>query len=188
MGIHSVYSAAMSTSEPLLALLEPEPAHGYTLKHQYDRWFGQRRPLGFGQVYATLARFERHGWVAQAQVEVGQGPERRLYEITAEGVTVVDDWVSTPQPPTLFASSLLHARLTIALLSGRDAAQVLAGQRETHLGRMRELQAVRREASGPDLLAVTYEIAHLDADLRWIAESGARVAAMAGAMTGGTGA
>jgi hypothetical protein len=68
----------------------------------------------------------------------------------------------------------------VALLSGRDAAQVLAGQREVHVERMRELQVARRGAEGPDLLAVTYELAHLDADLRWIEQSGARLAALAG--------
>jgi DNA-binding PadR family transcriptional regulator len=176
----------VNTTETLLALLEPEPAHGYTLKHQYDRWFGQKRPLGFGQVYATLNRLERHGWVAESQVEAGQGPDRRVYEITGEGVTVVDEWVNKPQPANLFATSSLYARLTVALLSGRDTGEVLAGQRETHLVRMRELQSQRRQATGPDLLAVTYEIAHLDADLRWIEESGARVAAMAGKVKGGT--
>ena len=97
------------------------------------------------------------------------------YEITTDGVTAVDAWVATPQAPDLFATSTLYARLTVALLSDRDAAQVLAGQRATHLARMRELQQARREATGADLLAVTYELAHLDADLRWIEESGARL-------------
>lgn len=165
----------MSTSDTLLALLEPAPAHGYTLKQDYDRWFAHKRPLAFGQVYATLTRLEKKGLVALADVESGNGPDRRLYEITADGVTAVDDWVSTPQAPDLFATSTLYARLTVALLSGRDAAEVLAGQRATHLARMRELQQVRREAEGADLLAVTYELAHLDADLRWIEESGARL-------------
>ncbi|MGH8828637.1 MAG: PadR family transcriptional regulator, partial [Jiangellaceae bacterium] len=72
----------------------------------------------------------------------------------------------------------LYARLTVALLSGRDASQVLVGQREIYLERMRELQALRRGATGPDLLAVTYELTHLDADLRWIEQSGARLASM----------
>ena len=85
----------MSTTESLLALLEPEPAYGYTLKHQYDRWFGRKRPLGFGQVYSTLSRLERKGLVAQSQIEAGNGPERRLYEITADGVTAIDTWVDT---------------------------------------------------------------------------------------------
>lgn len=170
----------MSTAEALLALLEPGPAHGYTLKQQYDRWFAQRRPLAFGQVYATLGRLEKRGLVVQAEIEAGRGPERRLYEITPDGVTAVEQWVFTPQAPDLHAVSSLHSRLTIALLSGRDAAEVLAGQREAYLGRMRELQLMRRQAAGPDLLAVTYELAHLDADLRWIAESGARLEQLKG--------
>lgn len=168
----------MTTTEALLALLEPEPAHGYTLKHQYDRWFGRNRQLAFGQVYSTLSRLERNGLVAQSQVESGQGPERRLYEITPDGVTRLDEWVVTPQSPDLFATSSLYARLTVALLSSRDPDQVLAAQRLVHLERMRELQGLRRAAEGPDLLAVTYEITHLDADLRWIEESGARLTRM----------
>jgi DNA-binding PadR family transcriptional regulator len=166
----------MSTTEALLALLEPEPAHGYTLKHQYDRWFGRKRQLAFGQVYSTLSRLERNGLVSQSQTETGQGPERRLYAITVEGVTRLDAWVTTPESPDLFATSSLYARLTVALLSGRDVAQVLAAQRHVHLERMRELQVLRRAAEGPDLLAVTYELLHLDADLRWIEESGSRLA------------
>lgn len=169
----------------VLALLEPEPAYGYALKHQYDRWFGQRRPLGFGQVYATLSRLERKGLVVQSQVAVGQGPDRRLYEITADGVTAINVWVGTPQAPNLFATSSLYARLTVALLSGRDTSEVLASQREVHLERMRELQTLRRAAVGPDLLAVTYEITHLDADLRWIEQSGARMAADSNEQNGG---
>jgi DNA-binding PadR family transcriptional regulator len=165
----------MSTTESLLALLEPEPVHGYTLKRQYDRWFGRNRRLAFGQVYSTLSRLEKNGLVSQSQVESGQGPDRRLYEITPDGVTRLDEWVAAPQSPDLFATSSLYARLTVALLSGRDANQVLASQRQLHLDRMRELQGLRRGAEGPDLLALTYEITHLDADLRWIEESGARL-------------
>lgn len=178
----------MSTSETLLALLEPEPAYGYHLKQQYDRWFARRRPLAFGQVYATLSRLERKGWVAPAQVQAGQGPDRRLYEITAEGVSAVDVWVLTPQQPDLFANSSLYSRLTVALLSGRDAHQVLAGQRQRHLERMRELQRDRRGATGADLLAMTYELTHLDADLRWIDESGARLASVSRELAGESGA
>ena len=173
----------MSTSEALLALLEPGPAHGYTLKQKYDRWFAQKRPLAFGQVYATLGRLEKRGLVVQADIEAGRGPERRLYEITPDGVTAVEQWVFTPQSPDLYAASSLHSRLTIALLSGRDGAEVLAGQREACLERMRELQRLRRSAAGPDLLAVTYELAHLDADLRWIAESGARLERLEGELS-----
>lgn len=162
----------------LLALLEQGPSHGYTLKQRYDETFAQKRPLAFGQVYATLGRFEKNGLARVSEVVAGEGPERRRYRITPEGVGMVDEWVYTPQEPDLFASSTLYNRVAVALLSGRPPEQVLDGQRESHLVRMRELQRRRREVPGADLLALTYEIAHLDADLRWIEDAGRRLPRM----------
>jgi len=165
----------MSTSHTLLALLEREPAHGYTLKRQYDERFAQTRPLAFGQVYASLARFEKQGWARVADVEAGEGPERKRYRITPEGVGVVDTWVFEPQSPGVFSTSSLFARVSVALMSGRSAETVLADQRATHLVRMRDLTALRKDADPGGALAISYELAHLDADLRWIAESGERL-------------
>ncbi|MGN6251539.1 MAG: PadR family transcriptional regulator [Marmoricola sp.] len=165
----------MSTSTVLLALLEQEPAHGYTLKHKYDERFAQKRPLAFGQVYSSLARFEKQGLAEMVDLEAGEGPERKRYRITPEGVQAVTDWVYDAQEPTVFASSTLFARVAVALLSGRDPQQVLDVQRASHLERMRELQTSRRSAEGSDLLAITYELAHLDADLAWIEQAGRRL-------------
>lgn len=170
----------MSTSTVLLALLEQEPAHGYTLKQKYDERFAQKRPLAFGQVYSSLARFERQGLAEMVDVEAGEGPERKRYRITPEGVQLVTDWVYAAQEPGVFSTSTLFARVTVALLSGREPQQVLDTQRECHLQRMRELQAERRTAHGSDLLAITYELAHLDADLKWIEQAGQRLAAEKG--------
>lgn len=165
----------MSTSQTLLALLEREPAHGYTLKQQFDVRFARKHPLAFGQVYSSLARFERQGWAEIVGVEAGEGPERKRYRITPDGVAVVDQFVFQPQQPAEFTSSTLFARVSLALMSGRDAAEVLRLQRETHLERMRELTDARRAADQADILAITYELAHLDADLRWIEEAGQRL-------------
>lgn len=166
----------MSTSETLLALLEREPAYGYTLKQRYDLQFARTRPLAFGQVYSSLARFERRGWAEIVGVETGEGPERKRYRITPDGVEVVDRFVFEPQQPDEFISSTLFARVSIALLSGRDAAAVLRAQQETHLARMRALTEARREADAAEVLAISYELIHLDADLRWIDEAGQRLA------------
>ncbi len=173
----------MSTAQTLLALLEREPAHGYTLKQRYDERFSRTRPLAFGQVYSSLARFERQGWAEVVEVESGEGPERKRYRITKKGVTVVDEFVFEPQQPAEFSSSTLFARVSVALMSGRSAADVLATQRETHLARMRELTESRRQADQADLLAITYELAHLDADLRWIEEAGQRLDSAREALT-----
>lgn len=166
----------MSTSHALLGLLDRAPAHGYTLKHDYDHMLRPERPLAFGQVYSALARFERQGWAEFTQEPGASGPERKLYTITADGVSVVDEWVYAPQDAGQFASSTLFSRVSIALLSGRDPHRVLDAQRAQHLARMRELTAARRNADPGGRLAVDYQIAHLDADLRWIDEAVARLA------------
>jgi DNA-binding PadR family transcriptional regulator len=165
----------MSAALPLLALLEQEPAHGYTLKQRYDDRFSRTRPLAFGQVYAALSRFETKGWAEVTEVEVVDGPERKRYRITEDGVEAITEWVYTPQQPTEFAMSNLYTRVSVALTSGRSAAEVLDRQRVQHLARMRELTQERRTAAPAAQLAITYELAHLDADLRWIEEAGTRL-------------
>lgn len=177
----------MSTSHALLGLLDRAPAHGYTLKHDYDTLLSPGKPLAFGQVYASLSRFERQGWAEQTTVESGSGPERKLYRITADGVHVLDDWLFTPQEAGAFSSSTLFARVSVALLSGRDAHDVLDRQRTSHLERMRSLTARRRDADPALMLALDYELAHLDADLRWILDAGERLAAMRERLTRGAG-
>jgi DNA-binding PadR family transcriptional regulator len=173
----------VSTSLSLLALLELSPAHGYTLKKRYDGRFARSHPLAFGQVYAALARFEKKGWAEVVEVEVVDGPERRRYRITGDGVEAVSDWVYTPQEPLEFVNSNLFTRVTLALTSGRSAAEVLDRQRTAHLTRMRDLTRQRRSADPAETLAITYELAHLDADLRWIEEAGARLDAVRDALT-----
>lgn len=168
----------MSTAHALLGLLDRSPAYGYSLKQDYDQHLTPERPLAFGQVYASLARFERQGWAEILTVESGSGPERKLYGITADGVAELDSWVTTPQATGAFSASTLFVRVSIALLSGRDAQEVLTAQRESHMARMRELTSRRRGAEPALLLQLDYELTHLDADLRWIQEAGQRLDAL----------
>lgn len=174
----------MSVARTLLALLETEPAYGYTLKHRYDRRFSRVKPLAFGQVYASLSRFERDGLATVSGTEGGEGPDRIRYAITTDGVTAVESWMYTSELPTSYASSTLLTKVTLALMSGRDAAGVLDAQRSAHLERMRELSAARRGARASELLALTYELTHLDADLRWIEEAVGRFDDLRDELTG----
>lgn len=169
----------MSTSQTLLGLLEVESAHGYELKRRYDEHFASVRPLAPGQVYAALARFEKQGLAEVVGVESGSGPERRRYAITVDGVTCVSEWVARPEAATAYAASTLFAKVSVALMSGRDAQAVLAGQREVHLARMRVLTASARTDDAAEVLASTFELNHLDADLRWIDEAGQRLEQLA---------
>lgn len=159
----------------LLGLLEPEPSYGHELKREYDQRFGQGKPLRFGQVYATLARLERDGRVEALGTEPGEGPDRKRYAITPDGVTALEHWLSEPEPAEPHLQSVLFAKVVLALLSGRPAERFLDAQRAAHMERMRELTKLRRTGGLGQALLADYALFHLEADLRWIDLTAARL-------------
>ena len=174
----------MSVAHTLLGLLESGPRHGYELKRTYDSRFGQSKPLPYGQVYSTLSRLLRDGLVEVAGVENGDGPDRKRYAITAAGITDIDSWLQTPEKPEPYLQNTLFTKVVLALLSGRSATEVLDTQRTAHLTAMREL--TRRKTAGDlaDALICDHALFHLEADLRWLELTAARLDALAGEVRG----
>ncbi len=166
----------------LLGLLEREPSHGYDLKRDYDAYFGRGKPLPFGQVYATLSRLARDGKVVAGQSEPGAGPDRKRYAITDQGVADVEAWLTEPVEPEPHLQTLLFAKVTLALMLDRSAERYLDTQRAAHLQRMRELTELRRNGGVVDSLLADYGLFHLEADLRWIDLTAARLSSLAQAL------
>lgn len=165
----------MAIGHTLLALLESRPRHGYELKRAYDQRFGHDRPLPYGQVYATLSRLLRDGLVEVEGVEPGAGPERKRYAITPAGVTDVERWLATPERPEPYLQSAMYAKVVLALLTGRGAAEVLDTQRSAHLVLMRELTGRKQGGDLADQLICDHALFHLEADLRWLELTAARL-------------
>jgi DNA-binding PadR family transcriptional regulator len=163
----------------LLGLLEREPSHGYELKRAYDTYFGRDRPLPFGQVYATLARLARDGKVTGGEAEPGAGPDRKRYAITELGAGEFDAWLATPIEPEPHLQTVLFAKVVLALMLGRSAEAYLDTQRAAHLRRMHELTEQKRAGSLMDALLADHGLFHLEADLRWIDVTSARLKALA---------
>jgi DNA-binding PadR family transcriptional regulator len=159
----------------LLALLEREPRHGYELKRDYDTHIGLGRSLPFGQVYATLARLARDGKVLTGEAEPGAGPDRKRYTITDIGKLDVDTWLTEPIEPEPHLQTVLFAKVVLSLMLGRSAKSYLELQRSAHLQRMRELTELKRTASTMDALLADHGLFHLEADLRWIDVTEARL-------------
>ncbi|MEU4338627.1 PadR family transcriptional regulator [Micromonospora lupini] len=174
----------MSIGQTFLGLLESSPRHGYELKRLYDERFGQGRPLHYGQVYATLARLLKSGLVQVDGLEPGAGPERKRYAITAAGVTDVEQWLGQPEKPDVYLQNTLYAKVVLGLLTGRDATDILDVQRAAHLKVMREL--TRRKTSGDlaDELICDFALFHLEADLRWLELTAARLDELAATLAG----
>ena len=169
----------MSVPLTLLGLLERQPSHGYDLKRDYDTYFGRGRPLPFGQVYGTLSRLARDGKVVVDDIAPGEGPDRKRYVITDVGATEVDTWLTEPVPPEPHQQTVLFVKVVLALMSGRSAQGYLDRQRAAHMQRMRELTELRRSSSLVDALLADHGLFHLEADLRWIDLTAARLGALA---------
>ncbi|HXW44771.1 MAG TPA: PadR family transcriptional regulator [Streptosporangiaceae bacterium] len=169
----------MTVPYTLLGLLEREPSHGYELKRDYDVYFGRGKPLPFGQVYATLSRLARDGKVTGGDAEPGAGPDRKRYVITEAGAHEFDSWLSQPAEPEPHLQTVLFAKVVLALMLGRPAEAYLDAQRGAHLQRMRELTEVKRSGGLVDVMLADYGLFHLEADLRWIDMTAARLNALA---------
>jgi DNA-binding PadR family transcriptional regulator len=163
----------------LLGLLERQPSHGYDLKRDYDTYLGRGKPLPFGQVYSTLARLARDGKVIGGDAEPGAGPDRKRYAITEAGAREFDQWLTEPIEPEPHLQTVLFSKVVLALMLGRPADSYLDTQRAAHLQRMRELTEIKRSGGLIDALLADHGLFHLEADMRWIDVTAARLEALA---------
>ncbi|CAL9446566.1 hypothetical protein SUDANB96_02363 [Streptomyces sp. enrichment culture] len=171
---------SMSTRHILLGLLAAGPSHGYDLKRRHDERFPQARPLAYGQVYTTLQRLVRDGLAEVDGTDSDGGPERTLYRTTEDGARELARWAAEVTPPAPFVANEIFAKVVVAILAAGDPETYLRDQRAAHMARMRELTAVKT-APGADLstvLSADYALTHLDADLRWMTTTGARLASL----------
>jgi DNA-binding PadR family transcriptional regulator len=158
--------------EVVLALLAKEPSHGYQLRARLRQALG---PLGDamndGQIYVTLARLEKAGQVTS---ERGAGmpdrPDRKTYELTADGQQRVADWlaeVSWPKPDL----AEFHLKLLAAAAARlADPIAIIDAQRRELLRRLRDAQRAAMAEADDSEAALLLEgvVLRLQADLRWL--------------------
>ena len=72
----------------------------------------------------------------------------------------------------------LFAKTVLALMLDDDAQALLDLQRASHLARMRELTTAKTTASLLERLAIDHALFQIEADLRWIDLTGARLTEM----------
>ncbi|HEY8998739.1 MAG TPA: PadR family transcriptional regulator [Candidatus Saccharimonadales bacterium] len=166
----------MSASYALLGMIGQNPSYGYDLKRNYDTFFGREKPLAFGQVYATLSRLLRDKKIlVKESAEDSAGPERKQYAITPLGREDLEAWLAKPEELHPDAQTVLFMKVVTAILLDKEPDAYLDAQRAQHLARMRELTAQRRAGDISQSLQADYALFHLEADLRWIDITAARL-------------
>jgi DNA-binding PadR family transcriptional regulator len=161
----------MAVREGLLSLLQPGPRYGYQLKTEFEAVTGGVWKLNVGQVYTTLDRLERDGFVV---VDLGEDDGQKSYSLTAAGREELGAWwAATPaeDPPP---RDELMLKVMMAIESGREHALEVLTRQRTALFSL--LQRHRRDRPtdivDPESLAarlvVDALVVRAEADLRWL--------------------
>jgi len=158
--------------EVVLAMLAKEPSHGYQLRTRLRLALG---PVGDamnpGQIYVTLTRLEKAGFVAsELSTTLSVRPDRKVYALTPSGQQRVAAWlteVSWPKPDL----AEFHLKLVAAAAAGlADPLTLVDTQRRELLRRLRDAQ--RAAMAEPDrsdaALLLEGIVLRLQADLRWL--------------------
>ena len=73
----------------LLLLLAQEESHGYILAEKLTNFGFSKDELNIGTLYRTLRKMEKDGYIISKWKEGGQGPKKRVYQITETGKSML---------------------------------------------------------------------------------------------------
>jgi DNA-binding PadR family transcriptional regulator len=130
----------MSLDHVLLGILRT-PASGYDIKQQFDRTFSHFWAADLPQIYRTLNRMERDGWLTASRADSDKGPERRIYRVTAAGKRALRKWLT--ESPKLAAERLEWLAQTFFLGALDDDEAALEFMRELRQTVAAQLEVLR---------------------------------------------
>lgn len=105
-----------------LAVLLKGQAHGYDIRRLVAEETGGEIEVDVGGLYRVLRRLEEEGFLVSSLEESEAGPQKRSYELTAEGRELAEDWVRHLEERRRLAG-ILEDRLREALASREASAQ-----------------------------------------------------------------
>jgi DNA-binding PadR family transcriptional regulator len=163
----------MSVPQSLLAILTQGPCYGYQLRGEFDRRTGADQSLNVGQIYRTLERLERDGFVTRGEPDA-QG--HVYWRITEAGAADVAEWFATPAVHRRGASEDVPAKVALAAtLDGVEVTGVIGAHRSAARAELTRLEAAvtaaEEEGSLPRLLVLRARLERVGAELRWLDET-----------------
>jgi DNA-binding PadR family transcriptional regulator len=167
----------MSIRHALLALLSEGPKYGLQLRQEFEARTGEVWPLNIGQVYTTLQRLERDGFVASD--DTADEGSQKGYHITVEGGEELTRWLRTPPDLSSPPRDELVIKVLIALrLPGVDVHDIVQAHRRYLVQLMQEWTRLKEYAADRDLefaLVVDAELFRLDSVVRWLDSADGRI-------------
>jgi DNA-binding PadR family transcriptional regulator len=160
----------VSVRHALLGLLSEGPKYGLQLRQEFEARTGDVWPLNVGQVYTTLQRLERDGFVQSD--DGGEDERHKGFRITPEGERELAEWLRTPPEMTAPPRDELVMKVLVALrVPGIDVRDVIQVHRRYLVELMQQWTRIKEDEGRFDLslaLVVDAELFRLDAVVRWL--------------------
>jgi DNA-binding PadR family transcriptional regulator len=167
-----------ATSYAILGLLSlGGECSGYDLGKIVARTIGFFWTPAKSQLYAELRRLAAAGYATERRVEQADRPDKRLYEITPEGLEALREWLEEAPVELEPIKSVFLLKVFFGHLMGPAAvaAQVRDYRREmqTMLDQLRAIEAhIPEEPTTPyPFYALRYGIAYARATIGWCDET-----------------
>jgi len=126
----------MSLEHAILVSLAERSASGYDLTRRFDKSIGHFWKASHQQIYKVLGRMEKGDLVSAAVVEQDGRPDKRVYEITADGRHELRDWTVLPTPVERLRSDFA-VKIRGMQFGDRDAMVTDIGRhRDAHQGQL----------------------------------------------------
>jgi DNA-binding PadR family transcriptional regulator len=167
----------VSVRHALLALLTEGPKYGLQLRQEFEERTGEVWPLNVGQVYTTLQRLERDGFVESEDV-TDDGPQK-AFRITPAGEDELALWLRTPPDMSSPPRDELVIKVLVALRApGVDVHAVIQVHRRHLVELMQQWTRLKEYSAAQDVsfgLAVDAELFRLDSVIRWLDAADGRI-------------
>lgn len=172
----------MTIRNSLLALLAGHSTHGYDLKIAFEESTAGAWPLNVGQVYTTLNRLERDGFVQLGGS--GEG-KRQTWKITRAGRAALDDWYGEPVVEDPPARDELAIKVLLAVAAEDvDVSAILQRQRVASMEQLQQYTRHKQKADPeeelPWVLLLDALILKVEAEVKWLDLCEARLKARGG--------
>lgn len=120
----------MDVKTVCLGMLCDGPASGYDLKKQFESSFAHFFAAGYGSIYPALSSLASDGLVECEEVAQEGKPDRKVYQITDEGLEFLQKALQNPSPCHKVRSEFLATMCFAHLMRPQDIQTVLNNRLE----------------------------------------------------------
>ena len=120
----------MDVKTVCLGLLTNGPASGYDLKKEFDSSFAHFFAAGYGSIYPALSSLAENGLVDCEEIPQEGKPDRKVYQITDEGLEFLQKALQNPSPCHKVRSEFLATMCFAHLMRPQDIQTVLNNRLE----------------------------------------------------------